>query len=84
MVSRASVLPDIVTGPPATPELLPRSAGCEDGRARQALNDLQRRSIVLAYYGGRTYREVAEPDHTIKTQRREGLVRPRENWGELS
>lgn len=52
------------------------------------LTDLQRRSIVLAYYGGHTYRELSEaldePVGTIKTGMRDGLLRLRESVGERS
>lgn len=56
--------------------------------ALDGLTDLQRRSIVLAYYGGHTYREVSEaldkPVGTIKTRMRDGLLRLRESLGERS
>ncbi|MFI9505179.1 ECF RNA polymerase sigma factor SigK [Nocardia sp. NPDC052566] len=60
----------------------------EHEQVRAALDDLtelQRRSIVLAYYGGYTYREVSEaldkPVGTIKTRMRDGLNRLRESLG---
>lgn len=49
------------------------------------LTELQRESVMLAYYQGYTYREVAEvlsaPQGTIKTRLRDGLIRLRDCLG---
>jgi RNA polymerase sigma-70 factor (ECF subfamily) len=48
-------------------------------RCLDTLTDTQRESVRLAYYGGLTYREVAERLHaavpTIKSRIRDGLIR---------
>ena len=57
-------------------------------RVRHCLDGLtptQHEAVVLAYYGGRTYREVAEqlatPLPTVKTRIRDGLLRLRDCLG---
>lgn len=54
-------------------------------RCMDGLTDLQREAIVLAYYQGHTYPEVAEKLDanlaTIKTRMRDGLIRLRDCMG---
>ncbi|HEX4722607.1 MAG TPA: ECF RNA polymerase sigma factor SigK [Pseudonocardiaceae bacterium] len=54
-------------------------------RCLSSLTVLQRESVMLAYYGGNTYREVSELLHTplgtIKTRLRDGLIRLRDCLG---
>jgi RNA polymerase sigma-70 factor, ECF subfamily len=56
--------------------------------ALKQLTPLQREAIVLAYFGGRTYREVAEelgvPEGTAKTRLRDGMTRLREQMSRAS
>ncbi len=54
-------------------------------RCLDNLTDLQRESLVLAYYGGHTYAQVGEllktPLGTVKTRLRDGLIRLRDCLG---
>ena len=54
-------------------------------RCLGALTDLQKEAVTLAYYGGYTYRQVADllsvPLPTVKTRMRDGLVRLRDCLG---
>jgi RNA polymerase sigma-70 factor, ECF subfamily len=54
-------------------------------RCLGSLTELQRECVRLAYYGGYTYREVAEllgvPAGTVKTRMRDGLIRLRDCLG---
>ncbi|KQY22467.1 RNA polymerase subunit sigma [Cellulomonas sp. Root485] len=63
----------------------------EQVRVRDCLGTLtptQKQAVVLAYYGGRTYREVAAeltaPLPTVKTRIRDGLLRLRDCLGVTS
>lgn len=54
-------------------------------RCLDNLTELQRESVTFAYYGGYSYREVAElvkaPLGTVKTRMRDGLIRLRDCLG---
>jgi RNA polymerase sigma-70 factor (ECF subfamily) len=69
-----------------TSKVTPPPEGIEQRDAVKAaleqLTEVQREALVLAYFGGRTYREVATelgiPEGTAKTRLRDGLTRLRE------
>ncbi len=71
---------------PVSEETLDPGPGVEERHrvmaALATLSDVQREAIVLAYFGGRTYREVAAeldiPEGTAKTRLRDALIRLRQ------
>ena len=54
-------------------------------RCLASLTELQREAVMLAFYGGYTYREVAGllgvPPGTVSTRMRDGLIRLRDCFG---
>lgn len=53
--------------------------------ALEQLTEAQRAAVTLAYFGGHTYRDVAillgEPEGTVKTRIRDGLIKLRDLMG---
>lgn len=82
LIAEAEALPAVAAAPSASEGFGERQ---EMTAALQKLSPLQREAIVLAYFGGRTYREVAEeleiPEGTAKTRLRDGLIRLRDLLG---
>jgi RNA polymerase sigma-70 factor, ECF subfamily len=76
----ASIAYDEVSDAALTSLEQQRVRRCLDG-----LTDLQRESVTLAYYGGYSYREVAQllgvAVGTVKTRMRDGLIRLRDCLG---
>jgi RNA polymerase sigma-70 factor (ECF subfamily) len=80
---REALIAEAASNTEATNEQL---AGVDDReevrRALGGLSEVQREAVVLAYFGGRTYREVAVeleiPEGTAKTRLRDGLIKLRE------
>jgi RNA polymerase sigma-70 factor (ECF subfamily) len=76
----ASIAYDEVSDAALTSLEYQRVRRCLDG-----LTDLQRESVTLAYYGGYSYREVAQllgvAVGTVKTRMRDGLIRLRDCLG---
>lgn len=70
---------------PIDEPLLRREEGAEVRSALTRLTDLQREAVELAYYGGRTYREVADeleiPEGTAKSRLRDGIRHLRATLG---
>jgi RNA polymerase sigma-70 factor (ECF subfamily) len=89
--SRVEVLRRVAAGSAQTPydhvaeEVGDRLERQQVHRCLDVLTDLQRQAVTLAYYGGHTYREVAELLHvalpTVKTRMRDGLIRLRDCLG---
>ncbi len=80
--TKDSLTSELVT---ASKEVTPHEGLVERESVRAALGeltDVQKEALVLAYFGGRTYREVAEeldiPEGTAKTRLRDGLTRLRQ------
>lgn len=74
--------PDAAPSPAAETEAIVSLVRHEVHQLLDTLRSAERESIVLAYYGQMTYREVAasvgRPEGTVKTQIRTGLARLRE------
>ena len=80
-IDREDALPKDPSPPDVSEEIIELD---ERARVREAvgrLTELQRQVIEMAYFGGLTYREVAEkldaPLGTVKTRMRDGLMRMR-------
>ena len=84
--TRRRAASELVAGQDMESEVPPATEAVDERqRVVAALGRLsvpQKEAVVLAYYGGRTYREVAEelgiPEGTAKTRLRDGLAKLRE------
>ncbi len=77
--------PDVI--PDAHQQLVERERSATIAGAMAALSPLERQAVVAAFYGDRTYREVAQalgvPLGTIKSRIRSGLAKLHDALGEL-
>lgn len=82
---RTTRCPDVV--PDAHQQLVEWERSATITEAMAALSQLERQAVVTAYYGDRTYREVAQalgvPLGTIKSRIRSGLAKLHHALGEM-
>ena len=74
-----------IAGEPLPAQAIGERLTMSAGAVSMSLTELQRESVTLAYYGGYSYREVAELLDanlaTIKARMRDGLIRMRDCLG---
>ncbi len=80
--------PEAIAPEPVSEAVVGRLDQLRVQAAMASLTDLQRQSIELAYYSGRSHSEIAAlldvPLGTVKTRIRDGLIRLRDTLGEGS